>query len=281
MDGSVQSLPIFQSEVQSTQAVAAVESVAVQSAAPMTATAEQEPNNEAASANAAPAPVQVTGVIDASATAGVPPDVDLYRFKARAGEEWVIEVNAGRSGSKLDSFVEVLTADGQRIERVLLQAVRDSYFTFRGKDADQPDDFRIFNWEEMQVNDLLYANGEVVKFWLPPRGPDSGFKIYPGDGKRWGWFDTTPLAHPLGEPIYIVEPHPPGTSLVANGLPVFKLNYENDDDGTRNAGSDSRLFFVAPADGSTSSACVTSRTAWSRVQVHARRPAASAGFSHD
>ncbi|MBL8848035.1 MAG: hypothetical protein JNG89_00035, partial [Planctomycetaceae bacterium] len=148
-----------------------------------------------------------------------------------------------------DSFVEVLTADGQRIERVLLQAVRDSYFTFRGKDADQADDFRIFNWEEMQVNNLLYANGEVVKFWLPPRGPDSGFKIYPGDGKRWGWFDTTPLAHPLGEPIYIVEPFPPGTDLIPNGLPVFTVYTENDDESRRELGTDSRLFFTAPADG--------------------------------
>ena len=61
-------------------------------------------------------------------------DADLYRFSAKAGEPWVIEVDAARSGSKLDSFVEVLDAAGRRIERVRLQAVRDSYFTFRGKD---------------------------------------------------------------------------------------------------------------------------------------------------
>ena len=143
----------------------------------------------------------------------------------------------------------MLTVDGERIERVLLQAVRDSYFTFRGKNADQTGDFRIFNWEEMQVDNLLYANGEVVKFWLPPRGPDSGFEVYPGRGKRWGWFDTTPLAHPLGEPIYIVEPHPPGTKLIPNGLPTFVHYFENDDEARRELGTDSRLFFTPPADG--------------------------------
>ena len=68
------------------------------------------------------------------AHAGGVADVDLFRFSARAGEPWVIEVDAARSGSKLDSFVEVLDSQGRRIERVRLQAVRDSYFAFRGKD---------------------------------------------------------------------------------------------------------------------------------------------------
>ena len=57
----------------------------------------------------------------------------------------------------------------------------------------------------MRINDYLYAGGEVVKFWLFPRGPDSGFVTYPGQGMRWGYFDTTPLAHALGEPCYIVD----------------------------------------------------------------------------
>ena len=126
----------------------------------------------------------------------------------------MIEVNASRAGSKLDSFIEVLDAQGNRIPRVLLQAVRNSYFTFRGKDDVVVDDFRLFNWEEMRLNEYLYSNGEVVKLWLYPRGPDSGFRVYPGEGKRWGYFDTTPLAHALGEPCYVVEPHPPGTELL-------------------------------------------------------------------
>ncbi|MBL8851796.1 MAG: WD40 repeat domain-containing protein, partial [Planctomycetaceae bacterium] len=142
MDGSLQSVPIGSRSASAAEEVAAVTAIPVQSAAPMSTVAEQEPNNDPSAATVAAAPAQVTGVIDATTTADAPPDIDLFRFDARAGEEWVIEVNAARSGSKLDSFVEVLTADGQRIERVLLQAVRDSYFTFRGKDADQADDFR-------------------------------------------------------------------------------------------------------------------------------------------
>ena len=207
--------------------------------------AETEPNDQPQNATVVAAPVKISGKIDSSAE----PDVDLFRFTAQTGEEWVIEVDAARSGSKLDSFVEVLASDGSRLERVLLQAVRDSYFTFRGKDANTVDDFRVFNWEEMDLDQYLFANGEVVKLWLYPRGPDSGFMVYPGKGKRWGWFDTTPLSHPLGEPCYIVQDYPPGTPLIPNGLPVFTIYYENDDGAHRELGADSRLFFTAPADG--------------------------------
>ncbi|RLS55397.1 MAG: hypothetical protein DWH91_09610 [Planctomycetota bacterium] len=214
---------------------------------PMREAAEVEPNNMPEEATAITLPATLKGIIQ-----GRPhnqPDSDLYKFAARAGEEWVFEVNAARAKSPLDSFIEILDSQGHPIERVLLQAVRDSYFTFRGKDGDQVGDFRVFNWEEMELNEYLFANGEVVKLWLYPRGPDSGFTTYPGEGRRYGYFDTTPLSHALGEPCYIVEPHAPGTVIVPNGLPVFRLNYQNDDDARRQWGSDSKLTFRVPQDG--------------------------------
>jgi WD40 repeat protein len=211
-------------------------------------TSEHEPNNAPAQANVvAQLPAQVAGTISGGANG--PADADLYRFRARAGEQLVFEVNAARSSSKLDSFIEVLDHQGRRVPRVVLQAARDSYFTFRGKDDTESGDFRVFNWQEMKLDEYLYSNGEVVKLWMYPRGPDSGFGTYPGQGSRWGYFDTTPLAHALGEPCYIVVPHPPGAKLVPNGLPVFSLNFENDDDSHRELGKDSRLTFTAPADG--------------------------------
>ncbi|MEZ6056007.1 MAG: c-type cytochrome domain-containing protein [Planctomycetaceae bacterium] len=227
--------------------------------APMNKLAEQEPNDLADDAQLLALPGEVTGTIhtpvaDANEIAvnNVHPsrgDVDSFLFSAKQGEEWVFEVNASRSKSPLDSFIEVLDKQGQRIERVRLQAVKESYFTFRGKDADQTGDFRVFNWEEMELNEFLYANGEVSRLWLYPRGPDSGFEVYPGSGKRWGYFDTTPLSHALGEPCYVVEPREPGETIIPNGLPVFPIYFENDDDSHREMGSDSKLTFVAPADG--------------------------------
>lgn len=248
LDGSLATYPIpAASPAESSSTPARVELVEMRGIGQVSEAPEHEPNNAPDQANPIKLPAKVAGTI-VSGTAGAV-DSDFFRFSAKAGEQWVFEIDAARSKSKLDSFLEILDAQGRRVPRVLLQAVRDSYFTFRGKNDSETGDFRVFNWEEMRINDLLYANGEVVKFWLFPRGPDSGFVTYPGQGNRWGYYDTTPLAHALGEPCYIVQPHPPGTKLVANGLPVFSLYYENDDDAHRELGKDSRLVFTAPADG--------------------------------
>ena len=206
---------------------------------------EQEPNNTPAQATALTLPAKVTGRIYGTDGA----DTDLYRFNARAGEQWVLEINAARSKSPLDSKLEVLSADGAPIERVRLQAMRDSWLTFRGKDSNTSGDFRLFKWDEMNLNQYLYVNGEVVKLWHYPRGPDSGYIVYPGTGNRHTFFDTTPLAHPLGQPAYIVEPRAPGTPSAANGLPMFPLYFENDDESRRRWGKDSQLTFTTPADG--------------------------------
>ncbi len=83
------------------------------------------------------------------------------------------------------------------------------------------------------------------------RDPTPAFIFYIGaGGKRKDYFDTTATTHALDEPCYIVEPQPLGTKLVPNGLPVFTLNYSNDDDAQRRIGTDSRLTFTAPVSGS-------------------------------
>ncbi|MEZ6132049.1 MAG: c-type cytochrome domain-containing protein [Planctomycetaceae bacterium] len=204
-------------------------------------------NNAAASSQAVTLPAKIVGTIQPNG--GDDTDTDCFRFPALAGQTLLLEVNAAQNKSPLDSRIEVLTANGDRIVQTKLQAVRDSWFTFRGKDSDTADDFRVFNWEEMELNEYLYADGEVVKLWLYPRGPDSGFQVYPGFGNRFTYFGTTPTAHALQAPCFIVVPQQPDEELTPNGLPVFPVYYENDDDGRRELGRDSRLFFTAPSTG--------------------------------
>lgn len=215
---------------------------------PMSNVLEQEPNDAPEKATPLSVPGTAKGVIHRGGD-NPTSDVDLYRFTAKAGQTWIVETKAARNKSPLDTKIEVLDAAGRRIPRVLLQAVRDSYFTFRGKDSTQTGDFRVHNWEEMTLNQYLYAGGEVVKLYRYPRGPDSGFDVYPARGQRWTYFDTPSLSHALGEPCYIVEPHAPGEKIIPNGLPVFTVYYDNDDDSRRKLGKDSRLTFTAPADG--------------------------------
>lgn len=251
LDGQLDSLPLGDLVTREPSRAADSErplaSSAVVQAGPMQEMAETEPNNKGSEAQTLALPATVTGVIDPQPQQAE--DVDVFQFEAAEGSEWVFEIQAAQQQSPLDSYLEVLDTEGQPIERVKLQAIRDSYFTFRGKDSDTSDDFRVHNWEEMELNEFLYTGGEVVKLWLYPRGPDSGFKVYPGTGKRYTYFDTTAVAHALGEPCYIVEPHPPRAQLIPNGLPVFTLYYENDDDSRRRMGADSRLTFTAPRDG--------------------------------
>ncbi|MCA9175936.1 MAG: hypothetical protein KDB14_15730 [Planctomycetales bacterium] len=224
--------------------------VAAGPAAELQAQDEREPNNTLAEAQSLQLPAVVKGVIAAakSQEAGAS-DEDLFRFHANAGQSVVMEISAARNMSQLDSRIEVLDGNGVPVQRALLQALRDSYFTFRGKDSTTSGDFRVHNWEEMELNEFLYCNGEVVKLWHYPRGPDSGFLVYPGEGNRHTYFGTSAMAHALHEPCYIVRPLPVGAAPLPNGLPLFPVYFENDDDPLREWGSDSRLTFVAPADG--------------------------------
>lgn len=208
---------------------------------------ESEPNDRPTETALHSLPLQARGTIQAAGTA--PSDRDCFRFRADAGQTWMVEIDAARSGSQLDSFVQILDADGNPVPRVVLRSVRDSYFTFRGKDSIQTGDFRVHNWQEMQLNQLLYCGGEVVKLYHYPRGPDSGFNVYPNFGQRHGFFDTTPTTHALHEPCYIVEPYPPGAEFAANGLPTFVIPFENDDESRGRWGADSRLTFTAPESG--------------------------------
>lgn len=207
---------------------------------------EVEPNDLPAQAMLLKVPGTVSGQFQLH---GASPDTDLYRFESDAGKVWIIETNAARSGSAADTRIEILHADGRPVVRARLQAVRDSWINFRPIDSSSAD-VRLEFWEEMDLNQFLYMNGEICKTFRAPQGPDSGFQLYSINGKRRNYFDTSATAHAKDEPCYIVEAYPAGSKIVENGLPVFPLYYANDDDADRKLDKDSRLTFTAPADGS-------------------------------
>lgn len=209
--------------------------------------AEREPNGVPETATSIQLPASITGVIQPLKNSG--PDYDLYRFSAVAGQTWMIDVEATGSEKRLDSQVDVLHTQGDPVLRTRLQALRESYFTFRGKDSFTSDDFRLHKWEDMELDEYLYSNGEVTRLWHYPRGPDSGFRVYPGAGSRHTFFGTTAVTHALGETAYVVRELESGEEPLPNGLPVFSIYFENDDDPLRQHGRDSRLEFVAPTTG--------------------------------
>lgn len=242
-------------------------------------TMEIEPNDEPSNATLLALPAEATGRFFSMAKRGAESrdtqDVDHYRFSAKSGEEWVFETESARRGLDVDTRLDILTSEGKPLERVWLAAVRDSYVEFRGLDAAQLE-IRCKNWEEMELNEWMYMGGEVTKLFRHPRGPDSGFLFYSVAGRRRTYFDTTSTTHALEDPVYIVEPHPPGTELVPNGLPVFRLTYTNDDASGGQLGADSRLLFRAPADGEYLVRVVDTRGSTGAERAYrliARRPA--------
>jgi hypothetical protein len=208
---------------------------------------ETEPNDSPVQAMKIPVPSVIDGRIW-SANQSSSADVDLFEFEAHSDQTLVIETDAARRGSPIDTKIEILHPDGKPVEQILLQAVRDSHVTFRPIDS-VTDDLRVENWQEMELNQYMYLQGEVCKIFRMPQGPDSGFQFYSIGGKRRDYFGTSGIAHALDEPAYIVQPRESSAKLEPNGLPVFTLYYANDDDSDRGLGTDSRLLFKPPADG--------------------------------
>ncbi|MFH5804197.1 c-type cytochrome domain-containing protein [Alienimonas sp. DA493] len=219
--------------------------------------AEEAPGREAEPNDL---PEQATPLVPSSVfgVIGEPGDADLYRFAAAPGEEWMLECVAQAEGGKpgsapTDPLLEILRPDGEPVMQVQLQATRASVINFRPIDSYSSNDTRLDFWEEMELNEYLYMNGEVVRLHRMPRGPDNGFGFYerPASGHRINYFGTSATAHALFEPVYTVAPHAPDAVLPDNGLPVFAVPYVNDDDPERELGSAARIHFVAPSAGSS------------------------------
>jgi hypothetical protein len=190
---------------------------------------------------AIPVPVTVNGRIG---KAGVE---NRYRFQASRGEQLVFEVNARRLGSDLDSYLEILDAKGQPIERAIARPVWATALTLRDQDS-AGRGLRILAWDGLKVGDYVMVGGEIIRTEALPLSPDNDATFEAFGGQRLTFFDTTPEAHAVDSAVYKVQIVPPGTPLSPNGLPAAHLFYRNDDGGP-GYGKDSLLHFTAPADG--------------------------------
>ena len=188
-----------------------------------------------------PVPVTINGRI---AAAG---QENRYRFHAAKGEQLILEVNARRLGSELDSFVEVLDAKGEPIERAVVRPVWETAITLRDHDS-RGGGIRLAGWNNLHSGDYVMVGAEILRLKDLPLSPDADTIFESFGGQRLAYFDTTPEAHAIDTTVYKVEIHAPGTKLSPNGLPVAHLYYRNDDGGP-GYGSDSVVHFTAPADG--------------------------------
>lgn len=170
-----------------------------------------------------------------------------WRFAAKKGTRLLLEVNASRLDSPMDSTIEILDAAGRPLPRAVLRATARTFIAFRDHDSRAPG-IRLETWGELAVNDLLLVGSELVKVRALPPGPDDDCQFFAAQGGRLAYLGTTPVHQSQGTPMYKVSAHPPGTTFPANGLPLVTLFWRNDDGGP-GSGKDSRLVFDPPADG--------------------------------
>ncbi len=213
---------------------------------------EAEPNDESAVAQALAIPSTVNGRIwrrEPPARGGTaPPDTDVYRFAARKGQKLVLDVTAQQLGSPLDSIIEVLDADGRLVPRAAIRCVAQTEIALNDPDSDRRS-MRLTTWNGFAINDQLLIGDELLQIAALPTHPDDDVQLMRHRSGRLTLLDTSARNHSVGEAVYKVEIHPPGTRFEPNGLPVFRIGYVNDDGGVRFGGKDSRLHFEAPADG--------------------------------
>lgn len=170
-----------------------------------------------------------------------------YKFSARKGQQLVLDVNARRLGSDLDSFVEVLDARGMPIEQMVVRPVVETFTVLRDHDSAQPG-VRISHWTNINAGDYMLLGHEVVQVAALPRGPDEDTRFESFMGQRRAFFNTTSEAVAIDKAVYKVQLLPAGSKPASNGLPLVRL-YAQNDDGGPGWGKDSYLRFTAPADG--------------------------------
>jgi WD40 repeat protein len=202
---------------------------------------ESEPNDSTKEADEVATPGGVSGRI------GRVGDVDQFRFRAKKGERLIVEVYAGRLGTPLDPVLEINDAAGKPVPRAVIRPVAETAVAFRDHNSSTPR-IRLTQWTELAQDDLLMMGHDLMRIEALPKGPDDDALLRSAQGQRLGFLETTPEQHPMGQPVYKVELHPPGAAFPPGGTPPLALPYRNDDGGPGHGG-DSRLTFDAPADG--------------------------------
>jgi WD40 repeat protein len=178
-----------------------------------------------------------------------PGDLDYYRFQAEKGQVFVLETEAARLGSSLDSAIEVLTLEGESIQRAKARCVAKTMMTLSDRDSRQSG-LRVENWSDFTMNDYVMVGAEIIKVNKIPDYGDQDMQFYDyNSGQRMTYFGTTPEHHAVNTPVYKVEIHPTDATFAPNGMPVYPLFWRNDDFHYSGRNGDSYLRFEAPETG--------------------------------
>ena len=183
----------------------------------------------------------------ANGTIGAPHESQSWQFEAKKGQPLIVEIDARRLGSPLDSVIEILDVNGKPVERAVLRSLAKTFVTFRDHDS-AGSGIRMETWNEFAMDDYVLVGQELMRIRDLPKNPDDDCQFYAVNGQRVGYLGTTPTHHALNTPMFKVGIFPPGSVFPPNGMPIVTLPYRNDDGGP-GYGKDSRLRFDPPGNG--------------------------------
>ena len=136
-------------------------------------------------------------------------DTDLYRFTATKGQSIILETQAARLGSPVDSRIEVLDAHGIPLQRAVVRCVAETFLTLSGRDSKSAG-YRLDSWRDLSVNDYIMAGAEISRVTRLPGYADEDASLEAfASGQRIGFFATTPEQHAVNTKVYKVEILPP------------------------------------------------------------------------
>jgi hypothetical protein len=208
---------------------------------------EQEPNDTIAQAQAVSLPASINGRIDGGNVRRGSPDEDYFRFHANMGEKLSIDVAAARLGSSMDSVIEILDAHGNAIPRATIRCLNETTTTLADRDS-RTDGIRLVSTSGLRQGDYIMVGDELDQIEFIPDQPDADTILKSMGSVRVAYLGTSPDVHAVNTPVYKAQILAPDAEAPSNGLPVFHLEWRNDDGGP-GYGADSKLDFVAPAEG--------------------------------
>ena len=193
-------------------------------------------------------PSPSTGTSTVEASRGGNPDEDYFRFHANKGERLNIDVAAARLGSSLDSVIEVLDAQGNAIPRATIRCLNQTTTTLSDRDS-RTMVSGLTSTSGLHEGDYLMVGDELNRIDFIPDQPDADTNLKGMGELRVAYLGTSPDVHAVNTPgLQGADSCLPTPEFPSNGLPVFHLTWRNDDGGP-GYGADSKLDFVAPADG--------------------------------
>jgi hypothetical protein len=143
--------------------------------------------------------------------------------------------------------IEILDEHGKIIPRATIRCLNETTTTLADRDS-RTTGIRLVSTANFREEDYVMVGDELNRIDFIPDQPDADTILKGLGDVRVAYFGTSSDVHAVNTPVYKAQILPPEAEFPSNGLPVFHLDWRNDDGGP-GFGADSKLDFVAPADG--------------------------------